>query len=145
MKLRNLKRHFIITGGSLAVATGIFLMIISNAVFNGENFGHFAEHFIIAVLILLLAFVRFRRSPNPTPTGRVARLTLGTGLVLFGVGTLIEAIGAFGYLGTFHANKVLVTLHDGSYFLAWPGFFITLLGVALELISLFQRRNSRII
>ena len=139
------KRNFIITSTLFAAVVGVFLLITSNAVFNSENFVHFAMHFIMATVVLLLAFVRFRRSPKPTRIGRFGRITLVTGLALFGVATLVEAIGAFGYLGDANANKLLTSFHDVSYFLALPGMFITMIGVALGLISLLQRKNSRII
>ena len=139
------KRNLIITSALLAVAVGIFLLITSNAVFNSENLVHFAMHFIMATVVLLLAFVRFRRSPKPTRIGRLGRITLVTGLVLFGVATVLEAIGAFGYLGNAHANQLLVSFHNTSYFIALPGIVMILIGVALGLISLSQRKNSRII
>ena len=139
------KRNLIITSALFAAAVGVFLLITSNAVFNSENFAHFAMHFIMATVVLLLAFVRFRRSPKPTRIGRLGRITLVTGLVIFGVAGVIEAIGAFGYLGNAHANQLLVSFHNTSAVLAIPGMFITLIGVALGLISLLQRKNSRII
>ena len=145
MKMVKSKRNFIITSALFAAAVGVFLLITSNAVFNSENFVHFAMHFIMAIVVLLLALVRFRRSPKPTQIGRSGRITLITGLVLFGVATVAEAIGAFGYLGNAHANKLLVSFHNTSAVLAIPGMFITLIGVALGLISLLQRKNSRII
>ena len=145
MKMVKSKRNLIITCALFAAAVGVILLITSNAVFNGENFGHFAMHFIMAIVVLLLAWVRFRRSPKPTQIGRLGRITLITGLVLFGVATVVEAIGAFGYQGYAHANELLTTFHNTSAVFAIPGMFITLIGVALGLISLFQRKNSRII
>ena len=145
MKMVKSKRNFIITSALFAAAVGVFLLITSNAVFDSENLVHFAMHFIMAIVVLLLALVRFRRSPKPTRIGRLGRITLVTGLALFGVATLVEAIGAFGYLGDANANKLLTSFHDVSYFLALPGMFITMIGVALGLISLLQRKNSRII
>ena len=139
------KRNFIITSALFAAAVGVFLLITSNAVFDSENLVHFAMHFIMAIVVLLFALVRFRRSPKPTRIGRLGRITLVTGLVLFGVATVIEAIGAFGYLGNDHANQLLTSFHNTSAVLAIPGMFITLIGVALGLISLLQRKNSRII
>lgn len=139
------KRNFIITSALFAAAVGVFLLITSNAVFNSESLSHFAMHFIMAIVVLLLALVRFRRSPKATQIGRSGRITLVTGLVLFGVATVTEAIGAFGYQGNYHANKLLVSFHNTSAVLAIPGMFITLIGVALGLISLLQRKNSRII
>ena len=145
MKMVKSKRKFIITSALFAAAVGVFLLITSNAVFNSENLVHFAMHFIMATVVLLLALVRFRRSPKPTRIGRLGRITLVAGLVLFGVATVIEAIGAFGYLGNEDANQLLTSFHNYSYWLALPGMFITLIGAALGLISLLQRKNSRII
>ena len=139
------KRNLIITSALFAAAVGVFLLITSNAVFDSENLVHFAMHFIMAIVVLLLALVRFRRSPKPTRIGRFGRNTLVAGLVVFGVATVIEAIGAFGYLGYAHANQLLTSFHNYSYWLALPGMFITLIGAALGLISLFQRKSSRII
>ena len=139
------KRNFIITSELFAVAVGVFLLITSNAVFDSENLVHFAMHFTMAIVVLLLALVRFRRSPKPTRIGRLGRITLVTGLVIFGVAGVIEAIGAFGYLGNAHANQLLVSFHNTSAVIAIPGMFITLIGAALGLISLLQRKNSRII
>ena len=138
------KRNLIITSALFAAAVGVFLLITSNAVFNSENFTHFAMHFIMATVVLLLALVRFRRSPKPTRIGISGRITLVAGLVLFGVATVIEAIGAFGYLGNDHANQLLTYFHNYSVWLALPGMLITLIGAALGLISLLQRKNSRI-
>ncbi len=145
MKMIKSKGNYIISSALFTAAAGVFLLITSNAVFNSDNFLHFTMHFIMAIVILLLAFVRFRRSPKPTRIGRVGRVVLVSGLVLFGVATVIEAIGAFGYLGNAHANEVLTTFHNASYFLELPGMFITLIGVALGLISLLQRKKPHII
>lgn len=139
------KGYYIFFSALFTTAAGVFLLITSNAVFNSDNLLHFTMHFIMAIVLLLLAFVRFRRSPKPTRIGRVGKVVLVSGLVLFGVATVLEAIGAFGYLGNAHANEVLTTFHNASYFLALPGIIITLIGVTLGLISLLQRKKSRII
>ena len=143
MRTDLLKRHCAIVSALLAIALTVILIIVSNALIKSENPNHAATHLSTTIPALLLAFslARICQPPKPTRIGKWSRRSLIVGLVLLGIGAITEAIGAFGYRGNESVIDVLTTIHNSSFIFALPGLFIMLIGMALGIVSLFQRRN----
>lgn len=84
----------------------------------------------MAIPALLHAFslARICRPPKPTRIGRWSRRALIVRLVLLGIGSTTEAIGAFGYRGSQSGIDVLTTIHNLSWIITFPSLIIFLIG-----------------
>ena len=109
-----------------AVAVGTMLPV-------SEEARHAVSHLApgASALLLALAAAHMRPRPKPQPAGRLARTVLAAGLGTFGVGQVVEALGAFGYSGYERVNA-LAALHDGGAFVSVLGLLTVLAGTALS-------------
>lgn len=96
----------------------------------------------VPALLLGVAVQRTWSRPRPERGTRIARIALVAGLVTFGVGQVIEAVGAFGYSG-YERTNALATLHDGGVFVGLVGLLALLAGVALSAFTAVASRLGR--
>lgn len=105
---------------------------------------HGVGHLTLGVLLLLL-FLLAMRWPALAP-GRAAhavRIMLLLGLAFFGIGTVVEAIGPFGYeddgLG---AVNNLAALHDFGVLIGPLGLVLTMAGTVMSVGALLAGRRD---
>jgi hypothetical protein len=92
---------------------GVVLSLIAARLPLGTEGEHFAGHFSVGVTVLLLLLTVLWVWPQPSPEQMrsIARRVLVAGLALFGIGQLLEGVGAFGYRGNDQVN-FLATVHN---------------------------------
>jgi hypothetical protein len=92
---------------------GIVLLFIAARLPLGSEGEHFAGHFSVGVTVLLLLLAVLWAWPRPSSDQMrsMARRILAAGLALFGIGQLVEGVGAFGFRGNDQVN-FLATVHD---------------------------------
>jgi hypothetical protein len=92
---------------------GVVLSLIAARLPLGTEGEHFAGHFSVGVTVLLLLLTVLWVWPQPSPEQMrsIARRVLVAGLALFGIGQLLEGVGAFGYRGN---DQVLRDMLNGD-------------------------------
>ncbi|MGI8874140.1 MAG: hypothetical protein ACR2KP_07410 [Egibacteraceae bacterium] len=127
-----------------AVVAAIAAVAVGTRLPLSEEGRHAVTHLGPGVPALLLGVTTRRVWPRPRPERgtRIARSVLVAGLVIFGVGQVIEAVGAFGYSG-YERTNVLAALHDGGVFVGLLGVLGSLAGVALSAFTAVATRLGR--
>jgi hypothetical protein len=110
---------------------GFVLSFIAARLPLGREGEHFAGHFSVGVTVslLLLAVLWAWPRPSADQMGSMARRVLVAGLALFGIGQLVEGVGAFGLRGDDRVN-FLATAHDLGL-VGFVGVPIALVGALL--------------
>lgn len=106
----------------------VVLVVTITALSLSGNEGHFLLHLAVAIAVLSLVWP-LARTPSPEHGSRaaiLARYFMLTGLLLFGGGALVEAVGAFGYNDSDIRTNDLALLHS-------LGVTVTPLGIVLSI------------
>jgi hypothetical protein len=95
---------------------------------------HFWSHALVGVPLLLLAVGALTLWPRPSSRlGKVARRVITSGLFIAGLGTMVEATGAYGWAvyGDVQVNDALVTVHEVGGFIWSVGLLVLLVGLVV--------------
>ncbi len=124
-----LNRHPIAVTVAGALVFAVVVAQVGLALTMPDEWQHVLSHTGpgIAALFLVAASRRMWPPPAASRPSRVSRTVLVIGLALFGVGQIVEAVGAFGYSGNTRVSN-LALVHDVGVVLSPVGLLVTLAG-----------------
>lgn len=122
----------------VALVVGLMLaslvVVVTGAtVGEGSGGGHAILHALTSGVLFGLGLVILVRRPRPTLASRAPVI----GVVAFGSGTLVEGIGAFGFVGDARTDLALV--HDLGFGLSQLGMVAFVIGGAIGLHGLARQ------
>lgn len=115
------------------ILASLAVVVIGSLAGEGAGGGHAVLHATTSAVLFGLGLVILVRRPRATLANRAPVI----GLAAFGIGTLVEAIGAFGFVGDERTDLAIV--HDLGLGLTQLGMIAAIAGGAIGLRALARR------
>jgi hypothetical protein len=145
MVASTLRRHRIAASLLGAITLAVILTVILGGLSLSANMDHATGHLALGIPALLLLVLAVTTWPAPSGRDeRVVRTLFVVGLAVFGGGSVLEAIGAFGYDDYTDRDNGLTNLHGIAQVVVAFGFALTLGGaIGVALTALPRAAKSR--
>lgn len=135
MHARTVSRHPLAVSVPGAVLSSVALTLVVARLPLDQNADHAGLHLAVALPAIALAVV-LSKVWRPSASERhaaAARLVLLLGVAMMALGSVVEALGAFGYDDSGGRAGQLAALHDVGVAIAPVGIFLLLVGAVLAI------------